>query len=114
MKEVLKRTLMELASKCRKYHEFERSLEIIKITKEQLHEIGIKYIVTHETDTGTAYFFFNDEIEAKEAMRKWYENHLIKTLKYDNFISEDGTHATVIYRVSPYNDVDHFFAVHTI
>lgn len=114
MNEVLKRTLMELASKCRKYHEFERSLENIKITKEQLYEIGIKYVVTHETDIGTAYFFFNDEIEAKEAMRKWYENHLIKTLKYDSFINEEGTYATVIYRIGPYNDVDHFFAVHTI
>ena len=58
---LLRKTLSEIATLSRTYRDFENSIRRIGITSDELHEIGIHYIVTHEHDLGTSFLFYTHE-----------------------------------------------------
>jgi hypothetical protein len=84
---LLRKTLSEIATLSRTYRDFENSIRRIGITPDELHELGIKYIVTHEHDLGTSFLFYNNEDEAKASLLNWYNGRLNKNRKSTRFVA---------------------------
>ena len=113
-KSILRKTFSEIATISHSYREFENSLRRIGITSDELHELDIRYIVTHEHDLGTSFLFFNDEAEAKAALANWYQNRLNKNKKSTNHVDPDGTFAVIIFQIGPYAQENHIFTMHAV
>jgi hypothetical protein len=87
LKLLLRKTLSEIATLSRTYRDFENSIRRIGITSDELHEIGIHYVVTHEHDLGTSFLFYNNEDEAKASLLNWYNSRLNKNRKSTRFVA---------------------------
>ena len=111
---LLRKTLSEIATLSRTYRDFENSIRRIGITPDEFHELGIKYIVTHEHDLGTSFLFYNNEDEAKTSLLNWYNGRLNKNRKSTEHMDPDGTFAVIIFQVGPYEQENHIFTLHVI
>lgn len=110
----LKNAIYEIATISNTYRDFENSMNHIGISSEMLHELDIKYIVTHESDFGTSFLFYSDEQEAKKALADWYSGRLDKKRKSTTHMDTDGTFAVIIFQIGPYEQENHIFAIHKI
>ena len=114
LKLTLRKTLSEIATLSRTYRDFENSIRRIGITSDELHELGIKYIVTHEHDLGTSFLFYNNEDEAKASLLNWYNGRINDQRKHTRHIDADGSFAAIIFQVGPYEQENHIFTLHVI
>ena len=113
-KHTLKKAISEIATMSKTYRDFENAMNHIGIKAEMLHDLDIKYIVTHEYDFGTSFLFYSDEQEAKRALADWYSGRLNNKRKSTTHMDVDGTFAVIIFQIGPYEQENHIFAIHKI
>lgn len=111
---LLKQVIIELASKCKKYHEFEESLKNAGVSSEDLHSLGIRYVVTHENDFGTSCLFFDDENKAKETLKELYNGRLNSNRQSTNHFDSDGSFAVIIFFSGRHEQETHIFMIHHV
>lgn len=108
---LLKQAIINIAEKTNSVQDFFSVLSDIGLTHQDMLELNMQFVITHEYCNKANFMFMNDQEQARLLMQKWAASCKaeLDTFKCDEFVDKD--HITLIYRIRPFKDELHVFSI---